>query len=635
MKKIEHYEKLKNIARSSPTLSGVYLWRDDENRVIYVGKAKNLRNRLNSYFSGKPCQKTFALLSNAENIETIITPNEYEALLLENILIKQYFPKYNVSLKDDKTYPMIRISAEEFPRVFKTRRLIEDKSKYFGPFPNVKQADIFLEVINKLFQLRKCQILRKKSNPCMYYHIKQCKAPCCNRISKEDYEKEIAQIQKLLSGETESFIIDMTMFMHEEAKSLRFERAVQIRDAIKAIEEMPLASSIVDFDPEGRDYIAWASEGILTTFTVFSMRGGKLIGRELFRTSSAAEVHESLETFIAMYYNEDCLPPPQIYLLAIGDSVFQNIDTDFTNLKKWFKEKFNYEVALLFPAEKRHSAVLAMAHNNALEDIRRGLKERGAGPGLDELKRVLNLTIRPERIEGFDIAQLDGKYSVASLVSFKNGLPDKKNYRYFKLRTVIGIVDDFAAMREVVRRRYSRIIKEGKELPDLILIDGGIGQVNSAKAVLEDLGLDVSVIGLAKRDEEIWFPYASAPLCLSKRSEGLKILQFIRDECHRFATSFNQKLRSKELSFSVLESIEGIGAKRAEILMKIFGDLRYIAKADVVDIMKKCALNEELARKVKAYARLALEDQKAAQGRLQGESSGEKLADIVSVVNTN
>jgi excinuclease ABC subunit C len=262
-----------------------------------------------------------------------------------------------------------------------------------------------------------------------------------------------------------------------------------------------------------------------------------------------------------------------------------------------------------------------MARQNAQEELRRRLKERGAGPALDELRQVLNLQSRPERIEGFDIAQLDGKHPVASLISFKNGVPDRKNYRYFKLRTVIGIVDDFAAMREAVHRRYSRLLKEGgetpsAELPDLVLIDGGIGQVNAARGVLDELGIECDVAGLAKRDEEIWLPRAKEPIRLSKRSEALKVLQFVRDETHRFATGLNQKLRSKDLFLPALETVEGIGPKRAAVIMKTFGSLERIAAASAEEIAEKCSIPEAPAKAVRASAKLALEDQQAAKKRL-------------------
>ncbi|MCL2044317.1 MAG: excinuclease ABC subunit UvrC [Treponema sp.] len=603
-------ENLKTIAGNAPRLPGVYLWKDEEGQIIYIGKAKSLKDRINSYFSGGKDPKTAVLMRHAQNIETIIVANEYEALLLECTLIKQHTPKYNISLKDGKTYPVIRITHEDFPRIFRTRRIIEDKSLYYGPFPDAQKVDAMLKIIDKLFPLRKCktswQRVSSRKSPCLYYHIGQCKAPCCGKINIEEYGHYVEKVQRLLAGETEPLIIDFTGKMHEAAKALQFEWAAQLRNAIRAIEDLAGEdSSVMDYDPEGRDYIAWAAEGVLATFTVFSMRGGKMTGRELYRTRSAADEGESLEQFIMSYYDNTRPPPHKIFT--------QNSTAENNLLCGWFKKNFDFEPELLIPTEKHHIAIIAMARQNAQDDIRKRLKERGAGPALDELARILQLPGRPERIEGFDIAQLDGRHPVASLVSFKNGVPDKKHYRYFKLRSVIGIVDDFAAMREAVHRRYSRLIREGKELPDLVLIDGGLGQVNAARGVIEELGLDIGIVGLAKRNEELWLPNTKEPLVLSRSSEALKVLQYIRDETHRFATGFNQRLRSKDLSFPALESVEGIGKQRAAAIMQAYQSIESIAAADPLELAENCRISKSAARAVRAAAQLALEDRKVRQ----------------------
>jgi excinuclease ABC subunit C len=630
----ENYVSLKAAARDAPLEPGVYIMRDGENRIIYIGKARVLRHRLGSYFSGEKDVKTATLMGHVRSIETIIVSNEYEALLLENTLIKQHFPKYNINLKDGKTYPVIRVTAEDFPRIFRTRHIVENGSRYFGPFPNIQAVDTMLELIDKIFPLRKCRpsmnapgkgrSFRNRRGPCMYYHIRRCAAPCCGKIDREAYARHVDRVVQLLSGETESLISELTEGMREAAANLRFEQAARLRDAVKAIKNLSGGASVVDFDAEGRDYIAWASEGIFTTFTVFSMRDGKMTGRELFRARSAAGEDESLETFAAVYYTPDRPPPPRIYLAAEapGEPGSGGTRGGFplpaarSPLNRWFQEQFGYTPELLVPAEKRHEAILAMARQNALEDLRQRIKERGAGPALDELAKSLGLRTRPERIEGFDIAQLDGKHPVASLVAFKNGLPDRKQYRYFKLRTVVGVVDDFAAMREAVRRRYSRIIREGKEPPDLVLVDGGIGQVNAAKGVLDELGMDCGVAGLAKRDEELWLPHAREPVRLPETSEALKTLQFVRDETHRFATSLNQRLRSGDLFFSVLESVEGIGPKRAAAIMKAYTTLEKIAAAAPEAVAERCRVSPAAAKAVRAAARLALENREAVKKRL-------------------
>jgi excinuclease ABC subunit C len=429
-------------------------------------------------------------------------------------------------------------------------------------------------------------------------------------------------------------IEELNAKMLEASQSLRFEEAASYRNAVRAIENLAENNSVQDMSAEDCDYIAWAAEGIFTTFSVLSMRSGRMIGQELFSSRSAAEEETSLETFIAAYYTPDRAPPSHVYLGEFkGKDVSTEIIASYDALNRYLSEQFAFAPKLIFPADiggnadksaRRHITALAMARQNAQEELRRRLRERGAGPALDELVRALGLKTRPERIEGFDIAQLDGKYPVASLISFRNGVPDRKNYRYFKLKSVVGKVDDFAAMREAVFRRYSRLLREGKELPDLVLVDGGIGQVNAARGVMDELGLSCDVAGLAKRDEEIWLPRAAQPIRLSRRSEALKVLQFVRDETHRFATGFNQRLRSASLAFPALESVEGIGSKRAAAIMKAYGSVEKIAVADPLEIAEQCGISEGAARAVRAAAVLAVEDRKAAKQRLKDKSAVKK-----------
>ncbi|WP_304226464.1 excinuclease ABC subunit UvrC [Gracilinema caldarium] len=600
---MEHYSQLKALVKDAPLEPGVYLMKDETGTIIYVGKAKILRNRLTSYFSGEKDIKTKTLLAHVRHIETIIVATEYEALLLENTLIKQHSPRYNINLKDGKTYPVVRITNEDYPRLFRTRYIVQDGSRYFGPFPNVQALDTMLQLIETLFPLRKCKTLRSRTHPCMYYHIGRCSAPCSNKISKEAYREHIERAVQLLTGQTEALLSRLTQEMESEAALLHFERAALLRDAITNIQQLNATSSVVDFDEQSRDYIAWADAGILSTFTVFSMRGGKMTGRELYRTRSAAGEEESLAQFILSYYSPDRPPPPYIYInqnLSLGESVLQALH-----------ERFGYTPAISFPLEKRHEAILAMAQQNAREDVLKRQKERGAGPALEELQRLLSLSRYPERIEGFDIAQLGGRHTVASLVSFKNGIPDKKNYRYFKIRSLQGAIDDFGAMREAVSRRYSRLVAEDQELPDLILIDGGIGQVNAAKGVLEALQLNIPLVGLAKKEEELWLPDAKEPIRLDRRSEALKVLQHVRDETHRFATSLNQRLRSKDLALTNLEAVEGIGQRRACILIKHFGSIEAIAHAKDSDIASIIHCPEMVAQAVRMAAEQAVHDKAA------------------------
>ena len=564
---------LHETALKAPQSSGVYLWRDDNGTIIYVGKAKNLKNRLTSYFTGQKTVKTRLLVSRAASIEYITTTNEYEALLLENNLIKKHNPRYNINLKDGKSYPVLRVTKEDFPKIFRTRRILQDGSLYFGPYPNVAALDTFIENIYKLYPVRHCRTLHKRETPCLYYHMKQCKAPCCGKIDKEEYNNYIEEITSLLSGQADSTIEKMSEQMKAAAANLDFEKAARLRDGIKALMILQNQNIVESFDSEDRDYIAHYSEGELVSFTVLKIRQGKLLGRENYRVESLNEDDELLAEFMAAYYEDSAQIPPAIYVQTEAQSEFIN---------KWLSEQMNTNTRVSVPAadDKHGIAALNMARENAHEDIVRRLRDRGDTPAMEELKTLLGLDTLPVRIEGFDIAHIGGKFPVASLISFYNGNPDKKNYRYFRLKTTDGIIDDFQSMREAATRRYTRLVNEQADLPDLILIDGGLGQVNAVEEILNSLGLDIPVAGLAKRDEEIYLPGNSTPINLPKRSDALRLLQRVRDETHRFATSRNQRLRTKENTDSVFLELPGVGEKRAVILQKKFITLEALAAAE-------------------------------------------------------
>lgn len=579
-----HYDLLHETALKAPLSSGVYLWRNEENTVIYVGKAKSLKNRLSSYFSGQKSIKTRMLVAHAASIEYITTANEYEALLLENNLIKKYNPRYNINLKDGKSYPVVRVTKEDFPRIFRTRRILQDGSQYFGPFPDVGALEIFLENIYKLYPIRHCRTLRKRESPCLYYHMKQCKAPCCQKITKEDYNEYIDEITGLLSGKGDEALQNMTVQMKKAAADLNFEKAARLRDGIKALMVLNNQNIVESFDSEDRDYIANASEGELVSFTVLKIRNGKLLGRENYRVESLNDDDELIGEFMNAYYEDENQLPPKIYVPTTAQYDF---------ICKWLADTYKNANCQLILVDENSSdctakdkAAMNMAFENAREDIVRRLRERGDTPAMEELKKVLGLDTLPVRIEGFDIAHIGGKFPVASLISFYNGHPDKKNYRYFRLKTTDGFIDDFASMREAVTRRYTRLINDQADLPDLIMIDGGIGQVNAVEGILQSLNLDIPVVGLAKRDEELYLPGNSTPICLPKRSDGLRLLQRVRDETHRFATSRNQNLRSKENTDSIFLELPGVGQKRALVLQKEFITLENLANQEEAEISR-------------------------------------------------
>lgn len=561
------YDKLHQTALKAPKLPGVYLWKDENQEVIYVGKAKNLKNRLSSYFSGIKDIKTKTLISKAFLIEYITTDNEYEALILENTLIKKYSPRYNINLKDDKSYPVLRITNEDFPRIFRTRRIIQDGSKYFGPFPNAGALSTFTENLYKQYPLRQCKKLRKRSSPCMYYHIGRCAAPCCEKISKESYNQIIEEIIHLLEENPKETVQKLTLEMKECAKALDFEKAAKIRDNIDAIKALHIKNSVSDFNTDSRDYIGFATEGTLVSFAVLKMREGRLIARDLYRTKSLNTDEELINEFLMAYYVSQDLFPSQIFI---------PINMDVNLFRQWSEKEMEIQAQIFTPEvfDSKHNSAMEMAEQNAKEDIIRRLRERSDTPALEELKQLLKLDHLPTRIEGFDIAHIGGKFPVASLISFYNGNPDKKNYRYFRLKTTDGIIDDFASMREATARRYTRLLNENAELPDLILIDGGIGQVNAVKGVLSTLDLDIPIIGLAEKNEDIYLPGNSTPIQLPKRSDALRLLQRVRDETHRFATSKNQALRTKEKTANPFLELPHIGSKRAMLLIKTYGTIQ-------------------------------------------------------------
>ena len=592
-------EKLHETARKAPSSSGVYLWRNPQETVIYVGKAKNLKNRLCSYFSGNKDIKTRLLISRAQSIEYITTANEYEAFLLENNLIKKYSPRYNINLKDGKSYPVLRVTNENFPRVFKTRQMIQDGSLYFGPFPDVTALDTFIDTLYKLYPLRHCKQFKERDYPCLYYHIGRCKAPCCKKIDKDSYNAYIGEISELLEGKGKETEEKLEREMKEAAKDLNFEKAARLRDGIRALLIMQNQNIVEDFSSEDRDYIAFWREGELASFTVLKIREGRAQGRDNYRVTSLNEDDELLPEFINAYYGDGSDIPPAIYVPSQSGLEF---------MERWLKEQFDEKTKIVLVTDNmesagRHKAAIEMARQNAHEDIIRRMRERGDIPALQELKEELGLKKLPVRIEGFDIAHIGGKFPVASLISFYNGNPDKKNYRYFRLKTTNGIIDDFASMREAATRRYTRLLNEGADLPDLILIDGGIGQVNAVEGVLRALDLDIPVAGLAKRDEEIYKPGDSTPITLPKRSDALRLLQRVRDETHRFATSRNQRLRTKENVVSAFSALPGIGAKRERILTQKFVTIENLAKAQEAQVAQALGIKADKAAEILMQAR--------------------------------
>lgn len=629
------YKKLHDTAIKAPMSSGVYLWKNKENTILYVGKAKHLKNRLSSYFSGTKDIKTRTLISRAYSIEYITTDNEYEAFNLENTLIKQHRPKYNIALKDDKSYAVLRITNEKFPRVFRTRRVIHDGSKYYGPFPNGTALFLFVEALNSIYPLVQCKNIKKHSTPCMYYHIGKCSAPCSGKISSKDYNSIIDEIRSFLEDNPEEGIKNLETKMKKAASDLKFEKAARIRDGLQALKELRVQNAVVDFNPESRDYIGFSRQGVLTSFAIIKMRSGKMIMRDLYRTSTLKDDEELLSEFIRAYYTEKQLIPPRIF-------VQDNTDHEFC--EKWLIQKYEVRTNIVkvtgrLKENARHEAALKMAIFNAKEDIIRRVRERGDIPAMKELQKILHLPSLPARIEGFDIAHIGGKFPIASLVSFWNGNPDKKQYRYFRLKTTEGVVDDFASMREATARRYTRLLNEQAEMPDLIVIDGGIGQVNAVQGVLDGLGIYIPIAGLAKQDEEIYRPNNSTPLHLPRRNDALRLMQRVRDETHRFATSRNQKLRTKENIVSIFEQLPHVGKKRTAILIDTYISLEKLLASTPQELTEILTLPLSHAEDIFAAAKVLQKQRtrtinKRKYGTLKNPHANNKTSEKTDLIGT-
>ncbi len=588
--------KLRPKYQSLPDKPGVYLMKNASKRIIYIGKAKSLKKRVQSYFTGTKDLKTQILMENVDDVETIITRSDYEALLLENNLIKQWKPRFNIDLKDGKSYPVIRITAEPYPRVFRTRRIFFDGSQYFGPYPHASQLDLYLRLIEKLFPLRKCRgKLKKREHPCLYYHIGRCSAPCCGRIDRTEYNQTVDQIAVLLSGKTDALLADLTDQRDEAAKTLDFERAALIRDQIKTIVEFSQGQQIIDRRSQARDYIAYGAHDTLCSFVVLKMREGSLAGREIFRTEVFSEQQEALNQFVIQYYSKIQNPPGRIYLRGTSE---------IKSLSAYLSESLSRSVSIVFRPRGDDRKILDMAEENAHEDLIAWDREQEDIANLAHVKEALGLDRLPKRIEGFDIAHLAGKDTVASMVSFYNGRPDKSSYRYFKIRSLKGRVDDYEAMREVIARRYTRVLNENLDRPDLILVDGGKGQVSAAHSILESLGLsDLPLIGLAKEREEIFLPDTGEPIVLEEGSAPLRIIQAVRDESHRFATGFHKRLRDGRMTRSILEDITGIGKRRSQKLLRAFGSLEAILNSPPEELVKRAGITRDTASSLIEFLR--------------------------------
>lgn len=571
-------ETIQNKLALLPELPGCYLMKDRQGTVIYVGKAKVLKKRVRSYFTGSHDGKTQLLVSEIEDFEYIVTSSDLEALILELNLIKKYDPKYNVMLKDDKSYPYIKITNEKYPRIITTRKVKKDKAKYFGPYPNVAAANETKKLLNRIYPLRKCN--RLPDRVCLYYHLGQCLAPCVKDIDPKVYEEMTNEIVKFLNGGHEDVKKELEKKMLDAAEKLEFEQAKEYRDQIQYIETIMEKQKIVTGDLTNRDVFGYAVEKGWMCVQVFFVRQGKLIERDVSIFPVYRDPEEEFLTFVGRFYEiPEHIKPKEIF---IPDNIDKNILEKLLNIKV-FTPKRGAKKELVDLAKK--NALLALEEKFKLIERQ---EERTIG-ACEQLGEALNIAT-PHRIEAFDNSHMHGADPVSAMVVFIDGKPAKKEYRKYKIREAAKH-DDYGAMQEVIRRRYTRVLKEQLPLPDLIIVDGGKGQIEVAREVIEDeLGLSIPIAGLAKdekhRTSELLYGEPPVRVPLKKTSDAFYLLQRIQDEVHRFAITFLRQQHQTHAFRSVLDEIEGVGPKRKKQLLNHFGSIKKIKEATVEELIE-------------------------------------------------
>ncbi len=584
-----------------PTTPGVYLWRDKYQRIIYVGKAINLRNRVRSYVQQDVNRsvKVTAMMRRAWDVETIQTKTEMEALILEATLIKEHHPKYNIMLRDDKTYPYVKITVQEdFPRLFMTRRLERDGAKYFGPFTDVTAVHHVLRILRSYYPLRTCKSM-KVERPCLQYHMHYCEGPCMKYVTVEAYRKYIDDIVALFEGKQVQVIQEITSKMEQASEDLEFELAAKYRDDLLSIQKVQEKQRMVTQRGD-MDVLGMAIDGPMACIQLFFIRSGRLLGRENYFVQHEGDSPDLVMTeFIKQYYGGSTFIPKE--LLLPMDSVDREL------FSEWFSSMKGQQVDVSVPQRGYKKDLIKMAEENAqnfLAERRRQWQYTidKSGGAVKKLAEVLDLPRLPERMECYDISHMQGAETVASMVVFEGGKPAKREYRRFKLKTVQGKPDDFASMAEIMERRYGN--EKDWPMPDLIIIDGGKGQLNAALPVIRAMGVtDVPVISLAKRIEEVFVEGESESIILEHHTPELQLLQQIRDEAHRFAITYHRRLRGKRNLESVLDHIEGIGPKRRKALYKHFGNLDAMRVAELEELESVEGMNKKAALAVYEFFR--------------------------------
>jgi excinuclease ABC subunit C len=595
----------------------VYLMKDARGTVLYVGKAQSLRSRVRSYWQkqalGGENHLIRSVIDKIADLEYTMTDSVSEALLLEINLVKRFRPRYNVRLKDDKSYPFIKITmAEEFPRVERTRKLPSDGSRYFGPYASASSVDEAMNLIRRLFPFRTCTLdshegRKAIERPCLLYHIKRCQAPCVGYISKAGYRADIDQIERFLEGRQEVVARELTRQMQAASEATEYERAAALRDKVKAIERTMESQKMAAHSTTEEDVLGLARQDAQAAVQLFAVRGGKMIGRDVFLLDAPRETDDAavLAGFVKQYYERATSVPPEVLLPALPDEA--------ADLEVFLAGRRGTAVHFRVPRRGEKRELLELATRNATEILAREHARWLADQGktlaaLEELAEALGLAGIPRRIECYDISNFQGAQSVGSMVVFEDGRPRTGEYRRFRIKEVIG-ANDFASHQEVLRRRFKRVRsgEEGNEeelrwlLPDLVVIDGGKGQLSAAKAVLDELGYgDLAVVGLAKEREEIFLPERNEPVLLSTTSPALYLMQRLRDEAHRFAITYHRSLRARAATHSAFDDLPGVGPKRRAALLRVFGSVKRVREAPVEQVAAVPGIGPALAARIKS-----------------------------------
>jgi excinuclease ABC subunit C len=592
-----------------PERPGVYLMRDAAGIILYVGKASNLKNRVRSYFGNKSTLsgKTQQLAAHIADIDYFVSSSEQEALILEATLIKQYHPHYNIRLKDDKSFPYLKIDmGEAWPRIYITRRMEQDGSRYFGPFTDVASVRQTLRVLHNIFPLRICSkdIKRKASRACLEYHMGRCLAPCIGAVSRKEYDQLIKEVTLFLEGKQERVVWDLRARMNKAAAEFKYESAALFRDQIQAIQQVIEGQRTAATIKGEQDAIAFAQDRDQAYVQVFYVRNSRLTGREgfLLQGTRLETPQQIMSSFIKQYYSSSPTIPPLLLL--------QYPVEDAQNIEAWLHSQRGGDVKIQVPRRGNRKQFMDVVAENARQGLERlKIKELVAPRSLDaalaEIKEALGLGVLPVRMEAYDISNIQGKSAVGSMVVFEQGKPKPAHYRCFKIKTVSG-ANDYAMMQEVLRRRFQYRRSTGDNdtwaiMPDLVLIDGGKGQLNAALEVFRDLQLSLPIAGLAKENEEVFLPGKQDPILLPKSSSGLQLLQRLRDEAHRFAITYYTNVHRKEAFVSALDSVPGIGPRRKRALIRHFGSVPKIKEASVDELVAATGMSQLQAKKIKEY----------------------------------